>query len=39
MADEKWEKENPMGASSKGKTNQTLTRRRVGTQIGLTGQV
>ncbi len=39
MADENWGKEHEMAPLSKGKTKQTLARRRVGTQTGLTGQI
>ena len=39
LADEKWEKAHPMEASSKGKTKQTSSRRRIGVHTGLTGQL
>lgn len=39
MADEKWDKENPMRMLSFTEKNHTLARRQVGTQTGLTGQV
>ena len=40
LADEKWEKEHPLEAASKGcKTDQKRGKRRFGMQTGLTGQL
>lgn len=38
-ADEKWERENPMSASSKGKSKQSTGRRKYGISGGITGQL
>ena len=38
-ADEKWERENPMSASSKGKSKQSTGRRKYRVGGGITGQV
>ena len=38
-ADEKWEKENPMSASSKGKSKRSPGRRKYGFGGGITGQL
>ncbi|SLM33850.1 LysM domain [Lasallia pustulata] len=38
-ADEKWERENPMSAASKGKSKQSTGRRKYGVGGGITGQV
>lgn len=40
LADEKWEKENPMeGVSKRGKAGQKPGKRKIGLQTGLTGQL
>lgn len=38
-ADERWEKENPMGPMMKGKASQSQRRRKFGVSGGITGQV
>ena len=38
-ADEKWEKENPMSGSSKGKSKRSTGRRKYGFGGGITGQL
>lgn len=38
-ADEKWERENPMSTSSKGKSRQSTGRRKYGVGGGITGQL
>lgn len=39
LSDEKWEREHPMESSSKGKPASSRTRRKIGIQTGISGQL